>query len=91
MDPWERERALGRTTIGWSHELCTPEERLLWARLSVFPGPFDLEAVEYVCGGPELPPELVLDLLGGLLAQSLLTREDTPVGPAYRVRCVTRV
>ncbi|MER5967880.1 AAA family ATPase [Streptomyces sp. NPDC002057] len=79
-----RHRTL-RTAIGWSHELCTPEERLLWARLSVFPGPFDLEAVEYVCGGPELPPERVLDLLGGLLAQSLLTREDTPVGPAYRM------
>ncbi|MFE4312088.1 ATP-binding protein [Streptomyces sp. NPDC056891] len=74
-----------RTAIGWSHELCTPEERLLWARLSVFPGPFDLEAVEYVCGGPELPPDRILDLLGGLLAQSLLTREDTPTGPAYRM------
>ncbi|MFE5946097.1 ATP-binding protein [Streptomyces sp. NPDC056480] len=74
-----------RTAIGWSHELCTPEERLLWARLSVFPGPFDLEAVEYVCGGPELPPERILDLLGGLLAQSLLTREDTPTGSAYRM------
>ncbi|MER5309676.1 AAA family ATPase [Streptomyces sp. NPDC002773] len=74
-----------RTAIGWSHELCTPEERLLWARLSVFPGPFDLEAVEYVCGGRELPPERILDLLGGLLAQSLLTREDTPSGPAYRM------
>ncbi|MFI9114809.1 ATP-binding protein [Streptomyces venezuelae] len=74
-----------RTAIGWSHELCTPEERLLWARLSVFPGAFDLEAVEYVCGGPELPAERVLDLLGGLLAQSLLVREDTPLGPAYRM------
>ncbi|MFB6840441.1 AAA family ATPase [Streptomyces sp. NPDC056361] len=74
-----------RTAIGWSHELCTAEERLLWARLSVFAGPFDLEAVEYVCGGPELPPEHVLDLLGGLLAQSLLAREDGPAGPAYRL------
>ncbi|MEU2118318.1 AAA family ATPase [Streptomyces sp. NPDC016459] len=74
-----------RTAIGWSHELCTPEERLLWARLSVFPGPFDLEAVEYVCGGRELPPERILNLLGGLLAQSLLTREDTPLGPSYRM------
>ncbi|MEV4943804.1 ATP-binding protein [Streptomyces zaomyceticus] len=74
-----------RTAMGWSHELCTPGERLLWARLSVFPGPFDLEAVEYVCGGPELPPERILELLGGLLAQSLLTREDTPLGPAYRM------
>lgn len=27
-----------RTAIGWSHELCEPLERLLWARLSVFTG-----------------------------------------------------
>ncbi|WP_426362930.1 ATP-binding protein [Streptomyces sp. E-08] len=74
-----------RTAIGWSHELCTPEERLLWARLSVFAGPFDLEAVEYVCGSRELPPERVLDHLGGLIAQSLVSREDTPAGPAYRL------
>ncbi|ALO07092.1 regulator [Streptomyces venezuelae] len=74
-----------RTAIGWSHELCTPEERLLWARLSVFAGPFDLEAVEYVCGGPELPPDRILDLLGGLLSQSLVAREDTPAGPGYRI------
>ncbi|MYV70839.1 AAA family ATPase [Streptomyces sp. SID2131] len=79
-----RHRAL-RTAIGWSHELCTPRERLLWARLSVFAGPFDLEAVEYVCGGRELPSERILDLLGGLLAQSLVSREDTPAGPAYRM------
>lgn len=74
-----------RTAIGWSHELCTPRERLLWARLSVFAGPFDLEAVEYVCGGPGLPAEEVLEVLGGLLAQSLVTREDTSAGPRYRL------
>ncbi|MFD7326805.1 ATP-binding protein [Streptomyces sp. NPDC059875] len=74
-----------RTAIGWSHELCTPRERLLWARLSVFAGPFDLEAVEYVCGGPDLPAEGVLEVLGGLLAQSLVAREDTSAGPRYRL------
>lgn len=74
-----------RTAIGWSHELCTPEERLLWARLSVFAGPFDLEAAEYVCAGRELPTEQVLDVLGGLLAQSLVVREMTPAGPRYRI------
>src|SRR6266568_2319498 len=30
-----------RMAIGWSHELCLPLERLLWARLSVFAGSFD--------------------------------------------------
>ncbi|MGW0365924.1 ATP-binding protein [Streptomyces sp. NPDC002990] len=79
-----RHRAL-RTAIGWSHELCTPEERLLWARLSVFAGTFDLDAVEYVCAGPDLPVENVLDLVGELLAQSLLVREETPAGVRYRM------
>ncbi|MFF4447519.1 ATP-binding protein [Streptomyces sp. NPDC001502] len=79
-----RHRAL-RTAIGWSHELCTPAERLLWARLSVFAGQFDLDAVEYVCAGPDLPVEDVLDLVGELLAQSLLVREETPAGVRFRM------
>ncbi|OAH14186.1 ATP-binding protein [Streptomyces jeddahensis] len=74
-----------RTAIGWSHELCTPDERLLWARLSVFSGHFDLEAAEYVCGGHGLPEEAVLDVLGRLLAQSLVAREETPAGVRYRM------
>ncbi|MFG3381052.1 ATP-binding protein [Streptomyces sp. NPDC047999] len=72
-----------RTAIGWSHELCTPAERLLWARLSVFAGPFDLEAAEYVCSGPELPESSVVDVLGGLVAQSVVHREETPAGRRY--------
>ncbi|CAM5585779.1 ATP-binding protein [Streptomyces avidinii] len=80
----DRHRAL-RTAIGWSHELCTPAERLLWARLSVFAGQFDLDAVEYVCAGPDLPVEEVLDLVGELLAQSLLVREETPAGVRFRM------
>ncbi|MFJ7588621.1 ATP-binding protein [Streptomyces sp. NPDC097617] len=85
-----RHRAL-RTAIGWSHELCTPAERLLWARLSVFAGQFDLEAVEYVCAGPDLPVEDVLDLVGELLAQSLLVREETPAGVRLRMLETVRV
>ncbi|MCP3757748.1 AAA family ATPase [Streptomyces sp. TBY4] len=79
-----RHRAL-RTAIGWSHELCTAGERLLWARLSVFAGPFDLDAAEYVCAGPDLPVDSVLDLVGELLGQSLLVREETPAGVRYRM------
>ncbi|MGW7823836.1 ATP-binding protein [Streptomyces puniciscabiei] len=74
-----------RTAIGWSHELCTPAERLLWARLSVFAQTFDLEAAEYVCSGDGLPAEDVLDVLSQLLAQSVVTREETPAGPRYRM------
>ncbi|MFF7365133.1 ATP-binding protein [Streptomyces sp. NPDC008125] len=74
-----------RTAIGWSHELCAPEERLLWARLSVFAGQFDLEAAEYICGGPDLPADTVLDVLDALLAQSVVVREDSPAGTRYRL------
>ncbi|MGV9277041.1 ATP-binding protein [Streptomyces griseosporeus] len=83
-DALPRHQAL-RTAIGWSHELCTPEERLLWARLSVFAGQFDLEAVEYVCSGHGLDADRVLDVLTELIAQSVVTREETPVGVRYRM------
>ncbi|MGY0487749.1 ATP-binding protein [Streptomyces sp. WG-D5] len=74
-----------RTTIGWSHELCTPRERLLWARLSVFSGSFDLEAAEYVCGGEGLSADEVLDVLDELLAQSVVVREEERGEVRYRM------
>ncbi|WP_328917108.1 MULTISPECIES: ATP-binding protein [unclassified Streptomyces] len=74
-----RHRAL-RTAIGWSHELCTPAERLLWARLSVFAGHFDLDAVEYVCSGPELPEGEIAETVAALVAQSVLARVEGPDG-----------
>ncbi|MFE2069421.1 ATP-binding protein [Streptomyces sp. NPDC059467] len=83
-DGLPRHRTL-RTTIGWSHELCTPAERLLWARLSVFAQTFDLEAAEYVCSGDGLSSEEVLDVLTELLAQSVVAREETPTGVRYRM------
>ncbi|MFI8998945.1 LuxR C-terminal-related transcriptional regulator [Streptomyces sp. NPDC053542] len=65
-----------RTAIGWSHELCTPEERLLWARLSVFAGSFDLAAAEDVCGGGELPAGEVVEHLIGLVDKSVVLRAE---------------
>ncbi|MEV5612884.1 LuxR C-terminal-related transcriptional regulator [Streptomyces sp. NPDC052225] len=63
-----------RTAIGWSHELCTPQERLLWARLSVFAGSFELPAAEYVGAGGELGPGEVLEHLIGLVDKSVVQR-----------------
>ncbi|MEV7286665.1 regulator [Streptomyces sp. NPDC093252] len=83
-DALPRHRTL-RTAIGWSHELCAPGERLLWSRLSVFAGTFDLEAVEYVCSGDGLHADDVLDTLSPLLAQSVVSREETPAGTRYRM------
>ncbi|MFJ9471191.1 ATP-binding protein [Streptomyces caniferus] len=75
-----RHRTL-RCTIGWSHELCTPLERLLWARLSVFRGTFDEESASAVCAGGPLTAPAVRSTLHALAAKSVLTRE----GPRYRM------
>ncbi|QEV21175.1 ATP-binding protein [Streptomyces alboniger] len=77
VPPWHR--AL-RTTIGWSHELCTPAERLLWARLSVFAGSFDTEAAVAVCADEHLPEEDIPGLLGVLVDTSIANWLPTPEG-----------
>jgi predicted ATPase len=66
-----RHRTL-RTAVGWSHELCTPEERLLWARLSVFPGAFDIGSAVTVCADHRLKD--VARPLSRLIEKSVLTR-----------------
>ena len=74
-----------RTAIGWSHELCTPLERLLWARLSVFAGGLDVEAAEFVCHGGPLDAEEILALLASLTEKSIVTREGDGVAGRYRM------
>jgi non-specific serine/threonine protein kinase len=74
-----------RTTIGWSHELCTPAERLLWARLSVFPAPFDLQAAQAVCVDRHLSTADIAPTLTSLAAKSLLTRDGRGAQCRYRM------
>ncbi|MFC6063610.1 ATP-binding protein [Streptomyces ochraceiscleroticus] len=75
-----------RTAIGWSHQLCTPAERLLWARLSVFAGGFDAHTAQRVCADAELPAGRIPALLGALAHASLLTAAPSPGGgPRFRM------
>ena len=67
----ERQRTL-RAAIEWSHDLLGPEERRLFARLSVFAGGWTLAAAEAVCG-PGLDTD-VLDRLGELFDHNLVRR-----------------
>ncbi|NUR90595.1 MAG: AAA family ATPase, partial [Nonomuraea sp.] len=69
-----------RTTIVWSHDLCLPEERLLWARLSVFAGSFDLAAAEAVCAGESLDADQVVECLVGLVDKSVVLRIEEEGG-----------
>ncbi|MEV7842861.1 ATP-binding protein [Streptomyces cyaneofuscatus] len=74
---WPRRHRTLRTTIGWSHELCTPLERLLWARLTVLRTDFDEETAREVCTGGPLTPHDVDRALQGLVAQSVVQRDGT--------------
>jgi predicted ATPase len=65
-DAPERQRTL-RTTIGWSHDLLSPTEQRLFARLAVFAGGCSLAAAEDV-GAAEFPT------LGSLIDKSLVRR-----------------
>jgi predicted ATPase len=62
-------------TIGWSYGLLSEQERLLWARLSVFAGGFEQDAVIEVCSGPGVPATRIADLLGALTDKSILKRQ----------------
>jgi non-specific serine/threonine protein kinase len=69
-----RHRTL-RDAISWSHHLCTPVERALWASLSVFAGPFTMSAAEQM-GAGELDPGQVMSALIRLVDKSVLIRLD---------------
>ena len=72
-----------RAAVDWSFELCTPDEQLLWARLSAFPGDFDLEAAECVCSGGALADDALVDVLGRLVDKSVVLCEQS--GDRYRL------
>jgi predicted ATPase/DNA-binding CsgD family transcriptional regulator len=62
-------------TIGWSYGLLDEQERLLWARLSVFAGGSEEDAVTEVCSDPRLPAGRIAGLLGALMEKSILKRQ----------------
>lgn len=77
-------------TVAWSHELCTATERTLWNHATVFPGSFDLDALDAVCSRdaslPDgVPLEGMLDALSGLTSKSILVREEDAGAVRFRM------
>jgi predicted ATPase/DNA-binding CsgD family transcriptional regulator/transcriptional regulator with XRE-family HTH domain len=73
-----RQRTM-RDAIAWSHDLLTPDERVLFRRLGVFVGGFTFEAAEAVTGrDDELSGVDFLDGIASLIEKSLLRQEVDP-------------
>jgi non-specific serine/threonine protein kinase len=73
-----------RTATQWSYDLCSPDERLLWARLSVFAGSFSIPAAQDVGAGGCLDREEILAALIGLVDKSVVLRPEEDE-PRYRL------
>ncbi len=66
-----RQRTL-RAVVDWSYDLLFDDERRLFARLSVFVGGCELDAIEAVCADENVPKSDVLDVLSRLVDKSLV-------------------
>jgi non-specific serine/threonine protein kinase len=80
----ERHQTL-QAAIDWSYELLSEDERALFERLSVFASGFTLEAVCAVVAHQRTTEIEVLDLLGSLVAKSMVIAEGSGASVRYRV------
>ena len=74
-----------QASVDWSHALLTKPERILFRRLAVFQGGFDLEACQTVVSGKSLARHQVLDLLALLVDKSLVIAETAGGQTRYRL------
>src|SRR5262249_58968762 len=72
-------------TLQWSHDLLEPDERVLFRRLAVFAGTFDLSAAETVCSDAAVPTSVAADALARLVEKSLVTIDDSRGPRRYRL------
>ena len=74
-----------RASVDWSHALLTEPERVLFRRLAVFLGGFDLDAAQTVAGGGDVERYQVLDQLSLLVDKSLVVTDDSGGRTRYRL------
>ena len=74
-----------RASVDWSHALLTEPERVLFRRLAVFLGGFDLDSAQNVCGGGDVARYQVLDQLSMLVDKSLVVADDSEGRTRYRL------
>src|SRR6516162_7785104 len=74
-----------RASVDWSHALLTEPERVVFRRLAVFLGGFDLDAAQAVGGSGAVERYQVLDQLTLLVDKSIVVAENTEGRMRYRL------
>jgi predicted ATPase/class 3 adenylate cyclase/DNA-binding CsgD family transcriptional regulator len=74
-----------RASIDWSHAMLTEPERILFRRLAVFMGGFDLDAAHAVGAETDVEHFQLIDLLGLLVDKSLVVAEEVDGAMRYRL------
>ncbi len=74
-----------RASVDWSHALLSGPEQVLFRRLAVFHGGFDVDAAQAVAGDTDAERYQVLDQLTLLVDKSLLVVDDRKHGTRYRL------
>jgi predicted ATPase/DNA-binding CsgD family transcriptional regulator len=69
-----------RAALDWGHLLLEEEERVLFRRISVFAGGFDVASAEAACAGPDLAAGDLVSHLSRLVDKSFVS-PDAPGGP----------
>lgn len=74
-----------RASVDWSHALLTEPERVLFRRIAVFMGSFDLDAAQAVGGSSAAERYQLLDQISLLVDKSLVVAEDASGVMRYRL------
>lgn len=64
-----------KALIDWSHDLLNVNEKILWRRISVFSGGFELEAAERICTTDKIAESEIFDLIVSLVEKSIVIHD----------------
>jgi predicted ATPase/DNA-binding winged helix-turn-helix (wHTH) protein len=84
-----RQRTL-RATLEWSHDLLSDSERIVFRRLAVFVGGFQMEAACRVACDGRLSEIEVVGQIGDLVEKSMVSSDLEPANRRYRLLETTR-
>jgi predicted ATPase/DNA-binding SARP family transcriptional activator len=80
----DRHRTL-EAALDWSHDLLRAEEQVLFARLGVFQGGFDVSAVTEVCADDSADATSLAAVLANLVQKSLVSTYEADAARRHRL------